>query len=339
MPDAPRTAFPGISPNAWEHPADRVALNALRRIPILDRVVQFLVGNTQEQVFRLLNLASSVRVSDKQFPRVHKLAQECYRILDVPEDRQPEIFISQNPTYNAMCYGVDKPFLVFHSAMVEGFDDDELLAVIAHEMGHALSGHALYRTLLDIIIRYSGVLLLIPLGNIGFLALALALLEWSRKAELSCDRASLLVVQDVDVHTRVMMKLAGGNVKEMNLEEFVAQADEYEKNENLRDQIYKFLLLLPQTHPFAALRVKEILDWSTSGEYEAILKGSYPTDRTDYYEDVKKASETYIKDTGFDTSRVGDVFKDVTEGVQSLFKNFFGGDDTPPKDGKGKKAE
>lgn len=337
MANAPRTTYPGISPNAWEHPADRVALNALRQIPVLDRVVQFLVGNTTEQVFRLLNLAGSVRVSEKQFARVHNLAHECYRILDVPVERQPEIYVTQNPTFNAMCYGVDRPFLVFNSALVKSLSDDELLAVIAHEMGHALSGHALYRTLLDILVRYSGILVLIPVGNLGIIALTLALLEWSRKAELSCDRAALLVVQDVDAYVRTMMKLAGGDADQMDVQEFIAQADEYERNENVRDQIYKFLILLPQTHPFAALRVKEILNWSTSGEYEAILKGSYPTNRTDYYEDLKRTADSYTKGTGVNTDRVTEAFKEVADKAQDFFKNLFGGGGDDDKDG-GKRA-
>lgn len=324
MANAPRIAFPGISPNAWEHPADKVALNALRQVPVLDQATRFIFGNSTEQAMRLLELASSVRVSETQFPRVHALAHECYRILDVPVERQPEIYVTQSPQYNAMCVGIDKPFLVFNSAMISSFSDEELLAVIAHEMGHALSGHALYRTLLNVLLRYTGVLALIPFGNIGFIALTIALLEWSRKSELSCDRVALLVVQDIDAYTRVMMRLAGGDVKEMNIEEFVAQADEYERNENVRDQILKFLILLPQTHPFAALRVKEILKWSTSGEYEAILKGSYPTDRTDYYEDVKKATEEYAKGTGVNTDPITTAFKETTDKVKDLFDGIFG---------------
>ena len=121
----------------------------------------------------------------------------------------PELYVSQTPFFNAGAYGIDQPFIVLHSAALELLDDDELRVLLSHELGHVMSGHALYRTI-------AAILALISLGALPMLAslavlpVRLAFLEWSRKSELSADRAGLLGAQDVVAAQRLDMKMAGG---------------------------------------------------------------------------------------------------------------------------------
>jgi hypothetical protein len=77
-----------------------------------------------------------------------------------------------------------------------------------------------------------------------------------------------------------MLKLAGGSqgvAETLSVEEFLKQADEFEDmGANLLDAIYIFDMTRFQTHPFPALRAREMLRWSESEEYRAILRGEYP---------------------------------------------------------------
>src|SRR5690625_1931201 len=147
----PRRTLDEISPAAWEHPADRAALAALRRVPGFDEVLRKLFGLFGEKPIRWAFQANAVRVSEKQFPRVHRLYREVLETLDSPEEY--ELFVSQTPLVNAGAYGMDRPFIVLNSGTLALLDDDELTFLLGHELGHILSGHVLYRTMLVLLIR------------------------------------------------------------------------------------------------------------------------------------------------------------------------------------------
>ena len=153
---------------------------------VIRKVLALLGG---ERGVRLLFQGNAVRVGPTQFPRLWHLHTEVTTTFDWPD--VPELYVSQTPFFNAGAYGIDKPFIVVHSAAIELLDDDELRVLLAHELGHVMSGHALYRTI-------AAILALISLGALPMLAslavlpVRLAFLEWSRKSELSADRAGLL---------------------------------------------------------------------------------------------------------------------------------------------------
>ncbi len=283
-----------ISARAWEHPADRAALNALRRIPGFDLALRKVFGTFGERAIRLAFKANAVRVTETQYPWIHERLLRVCEVLDLRE--VPELYVSQTPVVNAGAVGLGNPFIVLNSSMLEVLDRDETEAVIAHEVGHILSGHVLYRTLLLLLMRL--VQFRFPLAGIAALPILLALLEWYRKSELSCDRAALLGVQDPDIVMSSLMKLAGGTRGEtLDLQEFIRQSDEYREGGDLLDSVYKLLNAIGATHPFAVVRVAELRDWIDSGAYERILSGDYQRrdesdDRT-YREDVEEAMRGY----------------------------------------------
>jgi len=269
-----RTHFPDISPKTWQHPADRAALAALKKVPGLDFVLQKFIGATTERSLRLMHLASAVRVTETQFSRVHKLHREACAIFNV--ENMPELYVAQTPILNASAIGVNNPFIVLNSSMLDALDDEELLCVIGHELGHCVSGHVLYKTLLALLIRFSMMTVSIPLGNISIMAIIAALREWDRKSELSADRAGLLTVQNPDISYKLLMKMAGGrNVEQMDTNEFFLQAAEYEKGGNLIDSLYKLMNLFSSSHPFAVMRLTELKTWVDNGSYGKILGGEY----------------------------------------------------------------
>lgn len=226
-PDRARTRFPGISSRAYEHPADRSALVALRSLSGFDVVLRKLSGLVNERSLRLMFLGGTVRVGEDQFRHIHDMVRDACYILDMPE--VPELYVRQDPTPNAMALGSDHPFIVLNTGLIDLLDEEELRFVVGHEVGHILSGHAVYQTMMQILLQLGSRLAWLPLGNVGIAAIIIGLREWFRKAELSSDRAGLLVGQDVDAAKRVNMKLAGGTkLGEMSSEAFLQQAREYD---------------------------------------------------------------------------------------------------------------
>ncbi len=275
---AERIKFPGISPNAFEHPIDRAALETLRKAPGIDKLFKKLASLGFERQVRLHFTADSLRLSPRQCPRVHDLFREACAVLDMPE---PELYLWQEPHPNAFAIGMDRYTLVVTSGLVDLMDDDELRCVIGHELGHIKSGHMLYRTM-AIFLAIVGLLAArnLPIVNLLSQALMYAFYDWMRKSELTADRAGLLVSQSADVSVRTLLKLAGGANRfadQLNVEEFLKQADDYEDmDESLLNVLYKFEMTRFQTHPFPALRAREIDRWAKSKEFQEILGGNYP---------------------------------------------------------------
>src|SRR6266566_10112183 len=107
------------------------------------------------------------------------------------------------------------------------------------------------------------------LAGIAILPIQLALLEWFRKSELSSDRAGLLACQDATASLRVNLKFAGGgDMSQMDLSAFLAQASEYEAAGGALDRILKILGVLGRTHPFNTVRAAELQRWIEEGHYE-----------------------------------------------------------------------
>jgi Zn-dependent protease with chaperone function len=318
-----RRVLTQIAPDAWEHPADRAALNALRKVPGFDEAVKRIFGFFGERGIRLLFQANAVRVGPEQFPRLHELLIETCATMDWPD--QPELYVTQTPLVNAAAVGFEHPFIVLNSGAVKLLDDDELRVLIGHELGHVMSGHALYTTI-TILILTLGFQNLPFLAGIALLPLKLALLEWSRKSELSSDRAGLLASQDREASMRVFLKLAGGgDMKEMSLPAFMEQAREYEDKGGPLDAIYKILNTLGATHPFNTLRAAELQRWLDGGHYTRIVGGEYArrgevrTDRS-YADDVGDAASHYAKEAREVASDVLDAAKRAASAFASAFK-------------------
>ena len=126
-----------------------------------------------------------------------------------------------NHTYNFVPFPPPPPLplsfpLFFGGSGVGGdWGVQEVQAVIAHELGHLKCEHGIWVTLATVLANglYRG-------GFLGaFLAdrlgLRRSLMRWSRAAEFTCDRAAMLVAQDVNVVVSTLLKLAGGSVKQV----------------------------------------------------------------------------------------------------------------------------
>jgi Zn-dependent protease with chaperone function len=349
-----RITLTGISSRAWEHPADRGALTALRELRGFDEILKGLSGIWNERAWRMQYLGSAIRADHRQHPRVYRIFGEAAASLDLPN--LPELFIQLNPNLNASCVGMAKPFIVVTSRAVESLDDDELRYILGHELGHLQSGHAVYRTMMMILTRMSANLAWLPAGSIVLRGVIVALHEWWRKAELSADRAGLLAGQDPAAALRTHMKLAGGgDLSEIDTAAFLEQAAEFDSTGDLRESFIKLQMTAFMTHPLPVARAADLRRWIDDGDYGRVLAGDYPRRDTDRDAsvggDAKAAADSYrdsfkrsqdplvglLRKLGDGTSGVGDVVGAGASRVRGWMGGTNGsstpasGDDAPAK--------
>jgi len=286
-PGGGRVVLTQISSTAWEHPADRAALQTLRALPGFDEIIKKIAAAISDRGVRHLFTASAVRVGPRQRPKLDALWTEVLATFDWPQ--RPQLYVTQTPIVNAMAVGFDDPFVVVHSATLKLLDREEQRDVLAHELGHIISGHVTYSTIAQILLNF-GLSNLPWLAEVALLPFRLALLEWFRKAELSSDRAGLLGGQDANKAMMTYFKMAGGTTTddELSLDEFLKQAAEYEASGGVWDNILKLLNTAGRDHPFATVRVAELQRWVASGEYAKILAGDYPRRGSEEDRDLKK---------------------------------------------------
>jgi len=312
-----------ISSRAWEHPADRAALNTLRAIPGFDEVVRKVAGFFGERGIRQLFLADAVKVGPNQRPKLDRLWSETLETLDWRE--RPELYVTQTPFVNAGAVGFDKPFVIMNSATIALLDDNEQKMILGHELGHIMSGHTTYATIALILINF-GLNNLPFLAGVAILPFQLALLEWYRKSELSCDRAGLLTVQEMNVAMSMEMKLAGGNTTsdQMSVEEFIRQAEQYETGGGAWDTILKIMNTALRTHPFHTVRAAELIRWERSGQYGEILAGNYQR-RGD---NDRPLSDDYVDAAGYYGAKTRETmqqFGDAFNRAKDAFTNTWRG--------------
>jgi Zn-dependent protease with chaperone function len=263
-----------ISPRAYQHPADRAASAGLAKVPYLDEVVRKLVALGYERALRAASLGSAVRLGQHQLPRIWVLHRQVFNALDM--ERVPDLYVTQFPLANAYAIGTDKPIVLLNSELVRILDDDGRRVVLAHEAAHVHSDHVLYQTALLILLRLGSSVRLPILAGLPLLAIKLALLEWWRAAELSCDRAAALVTHDPQAVCRTLMTIAAGEeVENLNLDAFIAQGMEYSESGTGLERMTRLLQDLNVTHPMPVRRVKMLLDWVQEGDYDRMVRGDY----------------------------------------------------------------
>jgi Zn-dependent protease with chaperone function len=289
-------------------------------------------GLFAERGERLMALASAIRVGPAQYPRLDRLRNDCAEILDLPG--VPSMFVARSTEANAYTLGIDEPFIVLTTGLVEALDTESLRFSIGHEMGHVLSGHAVLRTVLLRMLDLRHTVSWVPAGVLGMRAMIAALSEWFRKAELTCDRAGLLCTQDPEPALRAHLYLAGGSDRsEIDISSFLEQAREYEEVVDIRDSIHKLMMVERMSHPLAVVRAAQLQRWAASEEYRAILGGDYPrrddATRT-LTDDLTSAARSYRDDIVTATDPVAKVFTEIGSAVSGAARNLRDRFGNPP---------
>jgi Zn-dependent protease with chaperone function len=266
----------GLRPQAYEHPSDQAALDVLAKTPGLDTLVRKLNAWGFERLLRVQLTGSYLHVLPENLPDLAGTLHTACETLDLPSP--PDLYIAPSGELNASTMGVERPLIVVNSATVDFLTPEELLFVIAHEVGHIKSSHVLYYQMADYFPVIAGILgdVTFNLGKLLSTPMEVALMSFKRTAEFTADRAGLLACQDVDVALRTMVKLAGlpGKYRSnINTEDFVRQAREFEAMDSDKlSVVAKWLSVMGASHPWTVMRARQLLQWIDSGGYEQVLK-------------------------------------------------------------------
>jgi Zn-dependent protease with chaperone function len=316
-----------ISPRAYQHPADRAATAALAKVPYLDQVVRKLISLGYERALRAASLGAAVRLGQDQLPEIWALHRQVFNTLDM--DEAPDLYLTQFPLANAYAIGTDRPIVLLNSELVRILDVEGRRVVLAHEAAHIQSDHVLYRTALLILLQIGSGARLPVLAGLPLLAIRMALLEWSRAAELSCDRAAALVTRDPQAVCQALMVLAAGEAAEnLNLDAFIAQGMDYEVTGSGLERLTKLMQDLNVTHPMPVRRVRMLLDWVREGDYDRMVRGDYlrrgeePSAR----EEADAAGAFYADRVGSAFQSAGSSIADVGQQLGDWLKRTRGGE-------------
>lgn len=261
-----------MKPSDFIHPEDAAALRQLESIPGFAAIFKKFLSLGYETMMYGENMASSIRLSETQVPEIYRHLPPICKKLGIDE---PEFYLCMDPNPNAWTFGDTRIFITVTSGLIEMMTDEELDAIIAHECGHILCHHVLYHNLANVLLDKLG-------GLLGTLSAPVmyALLYWSRKSELSADRAGAIITSP-EIVASSMARFSGGPrsiTSKVNMEEWAKQADEYDKiyNEGTWNKLLQMYNTLGLDHPFCAVRVREILKWGASDQYQ-IIKNNVET--------------------------------------------------------------
>lgn len=249
---------------------DLKVLRAMRRLKPVELAVAATV-RLFNSIVRNQLLGGAVLVTPKQFPKLYHLAKRCADTLGVPE--QQMYVVQALGSINAMTMGTnEESVVIIHSATVDHLTEEELLFVIGHEFGHIQNNHAVYKTALYFLLNMvSAFVQWIVTPAI------LALNHWSRRAEITADRAGLLCCQDLEVAQRAMAKIALGSkelYEQLDLEEYLKQLEQSQKN-------FGRVAEFTQSHPYVPKRIEAMRLFAKSSYYRRQLGIEGGTNKTD----------------------------------------------------------
>ena len=259
-----------ISPQDFIHPEDEAARRNMEAIPGFAAAVKAFLKLGMEQYYHGINMASKIRLSEKQLPELYRKLPPICQKLGIAE---PEFYLEMNPAPNAYTFGDSRIFLTITSGLVKYLTEEEVNAVLAHECGHIACHHVLYHTMANLLKAGADMF-----GLLGFFTtpIQLGLLYWSRRSELSADRAAAAAMGSTTPVIETMVRLSGGSkaiTGKVDIREYAAQADAYDAlQESNWDKILQTAAIAYQSHPFAAVRVREILKWCDTEHYQLLME-------------------------------------------------------------------
>ena len=260
----------GLDHSQYEHPFDQKALEALRNTPGVDLVGKYITKHLVERMYTVQYTGSHLKVTPDNYPNIYEYLQYAAQVLDVK--KVPELYIEWGYDINACTVGAENPIIVLNSGLIDLCDDDEIMFIIGHELGHVKSNHMLYHMMAQVI---NFIIDQIPFGSIAAAPLQYALYYWDRMSEFTADRAGLMACQSKEAAIRAFMKMSGMPIKQynnMNYHTFLQQAADFKQldYEGL-NKVIKLISIADATHPWTVMRAAELLNWITSGSYSNFI--------------------------------------------------------------------
>lgn len=276
--------FPGLSAAAYQHPLDVAAIRTLAATPGLQMLAKVVSGAFFERINNIEYTGHCVRGGPSQYGDIYRRYVSLAQRLDVR--RIPDLYVKNAHDVNAYAQGVERYYIVVHTGLLDLVENDELDAILAHELGHVKCDHMKYLTIVSFLRDLGPAvlnLLSIPLAPAVLLGAQAALVQWYQKSELSADRAALLATQDVAIVQSALSKLAGfspRHTERLDIGALEKQAADFDDigADSLFEKALKVWTLLGLTHPVPVVRIREAGLWAQSPQYAKLLRGEYLTD-------------------------------------------------------------
>lgn len=262
-------------PSSYRHTLDQEAFEALNHFPRFVGLCEAYIANVDEVAAKIDLLSTTIRISDKQFPKVYQLLPPICGQLDIGV---PDIYYVKSKQLNAWTGGNTAPYICVTSRLVNELPLDLIASVLAHECGHIACNHYLYHSIARLLV---GGIADSPLAKIPAVrkyltpSLVRALLFWDRCSELSADRASALCDRGPDKTIDLLLRLHG--YPHVDREEFLKQAIDLNAfvNDSKSNKLMELMLTQDETHPRLATRAYECYEWSRSKRFQDIVSGTY----------------------------------------------------------------
>lgn len=315
---------------AIQHPLDAIYLNLIQKIPLLPKIMGWVVDRQREEAEATLS-GDGFLVTEASCPASHAVFVAACSSLDL-DPTQFRFFCMAEPTLNAFTTGSEIPTICVTSGLLNVCSEEELAFVIGHELGHYICGHVRCHSL----VRYLSDALLFTPAWLAAPAIRPIIMSWSRYSELSADRAGLLACKDFDTASRVYLKLAGCPVQKADLanpqrilaEQSIQYADQLGKRSLWARLCHQTKHAFAASHPRAVERFAALDEWRDLGFYDDLAEAT-PAERiliaqsvgTDY---LKNALDMAVVEAAADYAEQ-ELGKPRKESLRLLRKAFLHG--------------
>jgi Zn-dependent protease with chaperone function len=261
-----------ISRDDFIHPEDQAALDSLNAIPLLPTCIKSFMSVFHEQLLHNQNMAEKIRLGPGQLPEIYNHLPPICQLLGIEE---PELYLEMDPTPNAYTFGDTQISITLTSGLIDALEEDELKAVIAHECGHIVCRHTLFKTMVHYLSQFGPSMQFPgPLKIIGD-PVVMALNYWNRRSELSADRAAAAVMKGPQSVVETMIRLSGGPksiTEKVNIDSYIQQAQScHQLLDSTWDKLMQGYLVRYKDHPFSSIRTKEIMEWCQTDAFTEVV--------------------------------------------------------------------
>jgi Zn-dependent protease with chaperone function len=268
----------GEAEPSYAHPVDKSIINILNSTRVkavltkaYDAYISMAMGR---------ELADAVNIDQKSFPDLFEIVSHCARTLTIPTPHAVVVH-REGSLFDAYTAGTDDyAFIVMSPTLCHVMSKEEVRFVVGHECGHIASSHMMYHFLVGMLTQaiVTGIspfdALVWALSNIaGVNIAAVPLMAWSRRSEITADRAGLLCCGDIAVAERALLRLVLGlaDPKEVDIEHYLRGTEEAEQRRNLGS-----LQELSATHPLIPKRIKALRLFARSELYYKLMGKARP---------------------------------------------------------------
>ena len=264
----------GLEHSQYEHPFDKKALENLESSTLLTKLFKYLTKHTVERIYTVQYTGSNLKVTKDNYPQIHHYLEDACLILDL--QKIPDLYIDWSYSINACTVGAENPIIILNSGLIDLCNDEEIMFIIGHEVGHIKSNHMLYHMMAQVI---NYVIDMLPGGSIFAGGFQYLLYYWYRMSEFTADRAGLLCCQNQDAMIRAFIKMAGLPLQEFDniqTNTFLQQSRDFQMLDfDSMNKVVKFLSIADSTHPWTVMRSSELLKWIDAGEYDKFVNKRY----------------------------------------------------------------